>query len=218
MDRTRHWSMVDPKRQRSSGSPKHELTGFVGSERSSRRCNRESSLWGSLPAARTGGGGAVMGRWWEGTISGGGARWQGDWSTDGVSCETKWERGTMGEPTVAFIGSRTRDVGSPAAWDINGGIGFEAKKNREGVGRMPFDEGKWRQPDASLIPLPARGGEWQSAAPAGAVAARVLSKEGDDPRVGWLGQKWAASWANFRWKWSKLNGRHQGLGWIAYML
>jgi hypothetical protein len=28
------------------------------------------------------------------------------------------------------------------------------------------------------------------AAPAGVVAARVLSEERDDPRVGWLGRKW----------------------------
>jgi hypothetical protein len=74
MDRTQHWSMVDPRRWRSSGSPKCELTGFVGSERSSGRCNRESSLRGSLPAARTGGVGAVTDWQWEGTIGGGGVR------------------------------------------------------------------------------------------------------------------------------------------------
>jgi hypothetical protein len=31
-----------------------------------------------------------------------------------------------------------------------------------------------------------------------AVAARVLFEEGDDPRVCWVGQKWAVSWADFR--------------------
>jgi hypothetical protein len=72
-------------------------------------CNRESSLWGSLPAAQTGGGGAVTGQRWEGTISGGGAQRRGDWSTDGVSCETKWEQGMMGEPMVAFIGSQREE-------------------------------------------------------------------------------------------------------------
>jgi hypothetical protein len=49
------------------------------------------------------------------------------------------------------------------------------------------------RPDVGSIQLLACGGEWQSAtqgaaAPAGAVAAQVLPKEGDDPRVGWLGQ------------------------------
>jgi hypothetical protein len=56
-------------------------------------------------------------------------------------------------------------------------------------GEALSDEGKWRQLDADSILLLARGGEWQSvakgaAAPVGAVAARVLSEEGDDPGVG----------------------------------
>jgi hypothetical protein len=56
---------------------------------------------------------------------------------DGKSCETNWERGTMGEPTAAFIGSRREESGwEPPShrrwWDINGGIGFKAKKKREG--------------------------------------------------------------------------------------
>jgi hypothetical protein len=78
-----------------------------------------------------------MGRRREGTIEGGGARRRGDWSVDGVSCETKWERGTLGEPKVAFMGSRREESewetpGHRRWWDINGGISFVAKKKREG--------------------------------------------------------------------------------------
>jgi hypothetical protein len=56
---------------------------------------------------------------------------------DGVSCETKWERGTMGEPTTTFIGSWREESGRETSgrrqrWDINGGISFEAKKKRYG--------------------------------------------------------------------------------------
>jgi hypothetical protein len=75
---------------------------------------------------------------------------------------------------------------------------------RGNEGAALSDERKWRRPDASSILLLVREGEWQSvaqgaAALAGAVEARMLSEEGDDPRVGWLGQKWAASQADFRW-------------------
>jgi hypothetical protein len=64
-----------------------------------------------------------------------------------MSCETKWERGTMGEPMAAFIGSRREESGRETLghrwwWDINGGISFKAEKKREGVGQVPFDEGK----------------------------------------------------------------------------
>jgi hypothetical protein len=43
----------------------------------------------------------------------------------------------MGEPTVAFIGSRREESGREMPghrrrWDINGGVGFKAKKKREG--------------------------------------------------------------------------------------
>jgi hypothetical protein len=56
---------------------------------------------------------------------------------EGVSCKTKWKRGTMGEPTTVFIGSRREESGQETSghrwwWDINGGVGFEAKKKREG--------------------------------------------------------------------------------------
>jgi hypothetical protein len=78
-----------------------------------------------------------MGRRREGTIGGTGAQRRGDWSADGVSCETKWERGTIGEPTIAFIESRWAESGRETPgrrwrWDINGGIDFEAEKKREG--------------------------------------------------------------------------------------
>jgi hypothetical protein len=43
----------------------------------------------------------------------------------------------MGEPIVAFIGSQREESGREMPghwrrWDINGGVGFKAKKKREG--------------------------------------------------------------------------------------
>jgi hypothetical protein len=119
MDRTRPWSMVDPRRRRSRGSPKRELTSFVGSESSTREVQQ-----GELtPRVLTG----CSDGWWRSS----------DWSADGVSCETEWEQGTMGEPMTAFIGSRREEHGRETPgrrrrWDINGGISFEAEEKREG--------------------------------------------------------------------------------------
>jgi hypothetical protein len=86
----------------------------------------------------------------------GGAQRRGDWSVDGLSCETKWKRGAMGEPTMTFIGLRREESGREMPGHQRRGVEinsvhYEAeKKGGESTG-CPVDEGKWRRHEAARL-------------------------------------------------------------------
>jgi hypothetical protein len=75
---------------------------------------------------------------------------------DGLSCETKWKRGAMGEPTMTFIGSRREESGQEMPGHQRRGVEinsvhYEAeKKGGESTG-CPVDEGKWRRHEAARL-------------------------------------------------------------------
>jgi hypothetical protein len=79
-----------------------------------------------------------------------------DGEANGVSCETKWERGMMGEPTTSFIGSRREESG----WETTGhrrqgveinSIRYKAEKRGGESTGWPVGEGKWRRHEAAWL-------------------------------------------------------------------
>jgi hypothetical protein len=83
MDQTRHWSMVDPRWRWSRGSPKHELSGFVGSESSTQEVQQGELTPGVLTGCSDG--------WWRGSdgpMTGRNNRWR--WSSTMRRLEHRW--------------------------------------------------------------------------------------------------------------------------------
>jgi hypothetical protein len=99
----------------------------------------------------------------------------------------------FGDPRGALCRPGRRSEGSgkeerrPAV-DFQCQLFLKPKRRGRGDAQAPLDEGNGGGTCGASLPLPPSMGGHPMAAPAGAVAARALSEEGDDPGWSGLGQ------------------------------